>query len=143
MTTFSPAPKPAPTPKAPKGLRAANKARQKESDARAYGPPARRKLCTLGPCSACGSTELCDNAHVIEHEDGSEKGAGYKGSAKEIAPLCRPRLSESEMYEGCHMALHRDPTGFKARFPQWNPRRAARDFQRKWMAFLKGESNGK
>lgn len=141
MTLSTACPKPAPTPKAPKGLRAVNKARAKENDLRAYGPPARRKLVTLGPCACCGADSLCDNAHVIEHEDGSTKGAGYKGGYREIAPLCRPWIRNGETYEGCHRFSHRDPEAFRVAFPNFNPKRAAREMQRKWLAFLNGEQS--
>lgn len=129
-------PKPTPKPKAPKGLRKVNRARKSADDLRVYGPPARRKLCMLGPCAACSSTELCDNAHVLGND-----GAGRKGAFTGIAPLCRPRLDRNgNTYEGCHAFSHRDPAGFRARYPNFNAKKAARDFQRKWLAFLKGQT---
>ena len=44
--------------------------------------------------------------------------------------------------KGCHAFSHRDPAGFRARFPDWNPRKAARATQRTWLKFLAGESVG-
>src|SRR5690348_10959382 len=132
MTGFFPAPKPTPTVKPPKAMRQRNKARHASEFARTMGSRARQKFVTsmLG-CAACGSAELCDNAHVVEHEDGSEKGAGYKGSYREIAPLCRPRLENGEAYEGCHRFLHRAPAEFKAKYPAFNPIKAARETERR------------
>ena len=130
-------PKPRPTVKAPKGLAKVNKARKKLDDIRVYGPIARRKLVSMGPCQACGADALCDNAHVLGND-----GAGRKGNFKGIAPLCRPRPEGSMIYEGCHAFSHRDPAGFRARFPDWNPRKAARATQRTWLTFLAGESVG-
>jgi len=137
VTLATACPKPVSLPKAPKGLRKENKARKRLDDARAYGPIARRKLVTLGPCSACHADALCDNAHVLGN-DGMGKKQGYKS----IAPLCRPRHDGSTIYEGCHAASHRDPAAFRARFPDWNPRKAARATQKNWLKFLAGESVG-
>jgi hypothetical protein len=137
MTTFSPAPKPRPTVKPPKGVNKVNKARKKLDDVRVYGPIPRRKLVSLGPCSACGADALCDNAHVLGND-----GAGRKGSYKGIAPLCRPRPALGTIYEGCHAFSHRNPDAFRALFPDWNPKRAAAETERRWKRFLAGESVG-
>lgn len=135
MTTFSPCPKPAPKPKAPKGMRAVNKARASSEERRCYGPLARRKLVALGPCAACGKEVLCDNAHVLGND-----GAGRKGSYKEITSLCRPRLDRNgDAYEGCHAFSHRDPAGFRARYPDFNPKRAARLTEKRWQQFLRSD----
>lgn len=142
MTVYA-CPKPAPKPKAPKGLRKVNRARKSADDLRVYGPPARRKLVTLGPCAACESTELCDNAHVLGPE-----GAGMKKGYKTITSLCRPRaataeeieggwVGENAMWPGCHYTFDEQPDVFRARFPHFNPAKAARETQRKWIAFLK------
>jgi hypothetical protein len=112
-------------------MRKVNKARAKSEEARCYGPPARHKFVTLGPCAACGATELCDNAHVLGND-----GAGRKGSFKEIAPLCRPHLRRGETYEGCHAFSHRDPAGFRARYPKFSPTKAAAITERNWRKFL-------
>ena len=135
MTIF-PVPKPKPSVKPPKRLAKVNKARKKLDDERVYGPPARRKFVSamLG-CAACGSTELCDNAHVLGND-----GAGRKQGYKTIAPLCRPRLASwcNGLYEGCHAFSHRDPAGFRAKYPAFNPAKAARLTEKRWQQFLRG-----
>lgn len=146
MTGFFPAPKPMPTPKAPKSLRKINRARASAEEMRCYGPPARRKLVTLGPCAACGSTELCDNAHVLGND-----GAGRKQGYKTITSLCRPRFATAEeirdgevaangMWPGCHSVFDTAPAKFRARFPEFNAKKAARETERRWQRFLKGET---
>ena len=137
-------PKPRPKLKAPKALKKVNRARKKLDDERVYGPPARRKFVTLGPCAACGSTELCDNAHVLGND-----GAGRKQGYKSIAPLCRPRLEAwgdasrggIVTYEGCHAFSHRDPAGFRAKYPAFNPAKAARFTEKRWQSFLRGRTD--
>jgi hypothetical protein len=136
--SFNPCPKPISPPKAPKTMRKRNAARQTLEFKRTYHSRARQKFVTLGPCAACGSTELCDNAHVLGTE-----GTGLKKGYKTIAPLCRPRLDRknSAAYEGCHQLSHRDPEAFRMRYPKFNPERAARDTERRWKAFCADSSS--
>lgn len=135
--TFTPCPKPRPKLKAPKGLKKINRARKSADDLRVYGPPARRKLVSLGPCSCCGADVLCDNAHVLGND-----GAGRKQGYKSIAALCRPHtgaalIASDLVYEGCHAFSHRDPAGFRRAYPDFNPAKAARLTEKRWLAFLR------
>jgi hypothetical protein len=130
-------PKPRPTVKPPKGVNKVNKARKKLDDVRVYGSPARRKWISLQPCAACGVWGYSEGAHVL----GSE-GAGMKKSYKTIAALCSPRPEGCGVYEGCHAFSHRDPAGFRARFPDFNPKKAAAATEKAWRKFLAGESVG-
>lgn len=38
--------------------------------------------------------------------------------------------------------LHRDPAGFRAKYPAFNPTKAARLTEKRWQQFLKGNANG-
>jgi len=139
--TFSPAPKPVSPPKQPKGMNKQNRARLAGSFARAYGSKARVKFVNLQPCAACGVWGYSQNAHVLGND-----GASRKAHYTTIAPLCGPRPSgvllheESGLiYEGCHSLFDTAPEKFRARFA-FNPKRAARECHRKWMAFVNGAS---
>jgi len=134
---FSPAPKPISAPRPPKGLRKENKTRAKNEFERCYLSRARQKFVNLRACSACHVWGYSENAHVL-----GDGAAGMKGPYTSIAPLCSVRPDGNTIYEGCHRFSHRDPSAFRARFPDFNPRKAARETQRAWKRFLAGESVG-
>ena len=114
-------------------MRKVNRARARDEFKRAYGSRARQKFVNLMPCSACGVWGYSQNAHVLGNEGGSRKGH-YTG----IAPLCGPRPDHDGIYEGCHAFLHRDPAGFRAMFPTFNPAKAARQTERDFRRFQTG-----
>jgi len=136
MTThFHPVPKPAPRVKPPKGLRKRNHERAAADFKREYGSIARTKWVRLQPCAACGAWGYSQNAHVLGND-----GAGRKGHFTTITPLCGVRPDEQgSVYEGCHSLFDTKQDEFRARFPTFSPKRACRETQRQWRAFLNGE----
>ncbi len=135
--SFNPCPKPIAPPKAPKRLNKVNRARVADNFKRAYHSRARQKFVNLQPCSACGVWGYSVNAHVLGIE-----GASLKGGYKTIAPLCNARPSEAGIYPGCHYLFDEEQDRFRATFPTYKPNRAARETERKWQAFLRGELAG-
>ena len=74
-----------------------NKARKAKNFARAYESEARLEWFAAHPCVCCGTTALRrDNAHLP-----SKSGAGRKGDARFIVPLCRGWAGGILM--GCHV----------------------------------------
>ncbi len=135
--SFNPCPKPIAPPKAPKRLNKVNRARVADNFKRCYHSRARQKLVNLMACSACGTWGFSENAHVLGVD-----GASLKGPYKSVAPLCGPRPDGSDVYEGCHRLSHRDPAAFRERYPTFNPRKAARQAESRWQAFLRGDAGG-
>jgi hypothetical protein len=71
------------------------------------------------------------NAHVLGVD-----GAGIKGPYMSIAPLCGVRpCPDGSVNQGCHRMYDEFPETFRALFPTFNAKRAARETQRKWLAF--------
>jgi len=80
-------------------VNAVNHARKDREFIRAYGSADRVAFVRSQPCVACGRTPS-ENAHT------RGGGAGRKGDARFVAPLCHP----------CHDELHRrGPVAFAAR----------------------------
>lgn len=131
---FHPAPKPVSPPKPPKlGVRKKNTARAAANFKYAYGSVARVKWVKLQMCSSCQAWGYSENSHVLGND-----GASRKGHFTGIAPLCGIRPSDDGgIYEGCHHFLHRDPEAFRARFPEFNAKRAAASTQRSWLTFCR------
>ncbi len=104
-----------------------NKARRLKEFVRCYGSAERVEWVRLRECMACGVEGFSENAHVLGND-----GMGRKGDCKTIAPLCGTRF----MTLGCHPMLDTDPTKFRERFPAFNAKRAARETQKAWEAYL-------
>jgi hypothetical protein len=80
-------------PRGRKRLRARNPKRYAANLRRAYDSPERRAWVKTLPCVGCGVVGYSENAHVCGND-----GAGRKGAATTIAPLCHDRFD----VVGCH-----------------------------------------
>lgn len=84
MTDFSPVPKPPKREqKAKKRPKRSNPARKASEFLRCYGSAERVAWVKSLPCFACGLIGHTENAHLPSHS-----GAGRKGDARHIVPLC-------------------------------------------------------
>lgn len=122
--------------------KAARKSKRKPSEfARIYGSKARVEWVKSLPCGACYVAGYTENAHLTPK---GEKGTGYKGHHRFIAPLCGPRplvgyhyhqlYMEGGLYIGCHRLRAEYPVTFAVCFPGFNPERAAAQTQIAWLS---------
>lgn len=90
--------------------KAVNAKRKRTNFARAYGSKERVEWIQAQPCAVCGWAGGCENAHVP-----TRSGAGRKGDARFIVPLCGARparpgeavIGHGGMDAGCHAHLHK------------------------------------
>lgn len=109
-----------------KRTRVKKKPRSKEDTARIYGPSGRIQFVQSLACAACGIKGFSVNAHLTPK---GEKGTGYKGHYRFIAPLCGERF----MLIGCHRLYDEYPMLFKAEHPGFDPEKAAAETQLLWL----------
>lgn len=86
---------------------------------RTYGPAERRAWITSFCCLTCGHPPKSEQSHLR-----SRSGAGRKGDAAQIVPMCR----------GCH-TLYPQRSKWRRRFPHWTDaelERAAAAFEHAW-----------
>ena len=115
-------------------MRKVNRVRARDEFKRTYGSRARQKFVNLRACSACGVWGYSQNAHVLG-VDGMGRKLGYKT----IAPLCGVRPDgEGGVYPGCHSRFDTAPADFRAKFPTYNPAKAARQTERDFRRFQTG-----
>lgn len=96
-----------------------NRRRKAKELLRTYGPAERRAWITGFPCLTCGHPPKSEQSHLR-----SRSGAGRKGDAATIVPMCR----------GCH-DLYPQQSKWRQRFPHWTDAelaRAARVFADAW-----------
>lgn len=108
------------------------KKRPESKTARIYGSKARRDWVKLQPCAACGVEGFSVNAHVAPP---SEKGTGYKASAKWIVPLCVNRWPLPDTVVGivgCHTLHDEYPDIFAHKHPDFDATRAAQETEKAW-----------
>ena len=139
-TTGLPFGKPvSPPPAKPgKGVKRVNRKRKAKNFARAYGSELRVMYVQGLPCAACGHIGHSENAHIR-----SKSGAGRKGDASTVIPLCSPRLLTksmdgkrySWMIEGCHRDYDRSPSILP------NAQEVAEETERSWQAFSASTSH--
>lgn len=98
-----------------------NRKRKAANLLRAYGPASRRDWITGLPCLTCGHPPKSQQSHLR-----SRSGAGRKGDAKHVVPMCDP----------CHR-LYPQRSKWAARFPHWTDaelERAAAVIEAAWQA---------
>jgi hypothetical protein len=105
---------------------------RKTQTLRIYGGKKRIEFVKSLPCAACGVVGFSENAHVAPS---SEKGTGYKASAKWIAPLCGFHLHPFGQFIGCHALYDEHRSTFDTVRPSFNPEAAAAATERAWKAF--------
>lgn len=111
---------------APKKVRS-RRARSKGERERIYGPKGRVEFVKSLPCAACGVVGYSENAHLTPK---GEKGTGYKGDCRFIAPLCAGPYSPR-----CHMLFDSFHSTFAAKFPAFSPAKAAAECESAWQLF--------
>lgn len=103
-----------------------NRQRKAKSFARAYHSKARVEWVKRQPCAACLLIGYSENAHVGKQG----KGAGRKGNADQIAPLCRSTPNRL----GCHVLFDEFPTQFYERYPQFDAVQECAQTEQDWLA---------
>lgn len=117
-----------------KRTRIKKKPRSKEDTARIYGPRGRIQFVQSLPCAACGIKGFSVNAHLTPK---GEKGTGYKGHYRFIAPMCgaspEREVAFGTIYVGCHTLYDEHRPVFRTFFPDFDPVKAAADCERLWL----------
>jgi hypothetical protein len=99
---------------------------------RTHGPKARREWTHTLPCAACGILGYSVAAHVL-----GNGGMGRKRDASTTAPLCAPHYDGWNGFTfGCHARFDHHRRDFDARFPDFDPERAAAETEKLWQAHL-------
>lgn len=108
------------------------KGRSASEYARIYGSPSRVKFVKSLPCCACGVVGWSVNAHLTPI---GEKGTGYKGHHRFIAPLCN-RRGWFWPIRSCHILYDDYPSEFQVSYPDFDPEKASAETQRLWLEHI-------
>lgn len=117
-------------PKRSAGIK--RKSRSAKDFRRIYGSKQRVEFVKSLPCAACHAVGYSENAHVAP---ASEKGTGYKAGFLWIVPLCGDLPGDY----GCHTMRDERRGEFDARFPDFDPVRAAAETEQMWQSYTNGE----
>lgn len=108
-----------------------NRERKPREFERAYGSANRAAWVASLPCAACGIVGYSANAHVL-----GNGGAGRKGDADTIAPLCVSRPGVN----GCHDLFDNRVKDGRAtllrRYPRFDPAACAERTEAAWRAVV-------
>lgn len=116
-----------------------NPQRKAREFARCYGSKERVEWVKTLPCAACGIVGYSQNAHVGR----AGRGAGRRGDASQIAPLCSYRVTfviDKPVTRGCHQLHDEQPAIFASRYPDFDATAACARVASLWAAHQEGNA---